>query len=775
LTIVALLAPASAGADMPSLKASCKKADALDDRTANAVQIPYRFCDDGVPPVGGTTPNEGAVGAIPVPQRYAGYRGLPAKDVPDPDSGADSNGFAALDVNVALPDPRRHPRPRAGYPLIALMHGCCSGSKSDWHGTIDKTGEKWHYTDAWFAARGYVVLTYTARGFVNVDGQGSTGQTQIDHRAYEINDFQYLAGLLAEDPFFGVNPHRIVVSGGSYGGAFSWLALTDPTWRSPRKRIDMRLAAVAPKYGWTDLVGSLVPNGHYRQEQIASGAPEAAVSRSPVGAPKRSFLLALYTSGKAGLPPPGAHATFPPQIDESFVCLSSTDPFESNPLCGSTLTGLLDSFIRDRSAYFQTDFFQRIAIDRRARIPVFSAGTFSDQLFPMEEHRRMQARLRSIAPRYPLQEHYGDYNHAVQNKAKEWGDLCGFDQHVCRVADYKRGFNRAPQRLTRVGVTTRLNRFIDHYAKPPGNTRQPRPRHDVTVSLQTCRQNASPLWPLDQPGERFNAPRIEDLAPNRLRLELDGEQQTASKIAPNPHATESDPVANSVSNAATCPSHSEPAGPGVAVYDSEELAGDVTMIGQTQLSAEVTGAGSGLQLNARLYDLFPDGSQVLVDRGVHMLAAPSGPVVFDLHGNGWRFPKGHRIRLELTQDDDPYVKSSNRPGSLTIAGVRLAVPIREVAPGKDGPSGPGLRLRATARPGGRFAISARSVTGERTGIAGYQFLVGHNGDYRPLSGPADSYARSFTGTRGEIYGFAARAIDSRGVWGPFAYASGQGR
>jgi predicted acyl esterase len=760
---------------MPSLKASCKQADALDDRTSNAVQIPYRFCDDGVPPVGGTTPNEGAEGAIPVPQRYAGYRGLPAPAAPDPGAGADSNGFIALDVNVALPDRRRHPRPRNGYPLIALMHGCCSGSKSDWHGTIDKSGEKWHYNDAWFAARGYVVLTYTSRGFVNVDGEGSTGQTQIDHRAYEVNDLQYLAGLLAEDPFFGVDPRRIVVSGGSYGGGLTWLALTDPTWKSPRKRIDMRLAAVAPKYAWTDLVSSLVPNGHYRQDQLAPGDPGAAVSRTPVGMPKRSFLLALYTSGKSGLPPPGAHATFPPEIDDAYACLNSTDPFESNPLCGSTLTTLLDSFIRDRSAYFQTEFFARIASDRRARVPVFSAGTFSDQLFPMEEHRRMQRRLRSIAPAYPLQEYYGDYNHAVQNKAKEWGDVCGRDHHVCRVADYRRGFNRTPHELKRVGVTSRLNRFIDHYAKPPGNPRQARPASHVTVSLQTCRQNASSLWPLDQPGERFNAPRIEDLAPHRLVLQLPGTGQTTNKAAPNQHAAESDPVANTASNASTCPSHSEPAGPGVASFDSEPLEGDVTMIGQTRVVATVAGSGEGLQLNARLYDLFPDGTQVLVDRGVHMLTSPTGTAVLDLHGNGWRFSKGHRIRLELAQDDEPYVKSSNRPGTLSLSDVALALPIREIAPGEPGESGPTMRLRAFPRGGGRFTLSARAAAGERTGIAGYEFLVGDEGDYRPLPGAADSYRRTYTGVPGKVYAFAVRAVDSRGVEGPYAYASGQAR
>ena len=141
-----------------------------------------------------------------VPQRYDGYAGLPRRVSPDPDAGADSRGFIALDANVALPDRRRHPRPLGGYPLIVLLHGCCPGSKNEWRGTIDARGERWHYNDAWFAARGYVVLSYTSRGFVNERGRGSTGESQFGHRAYEVNDLQYLAGLLAEDPFFGDQP-----------------------------------------------------------------------------------------------------------------------------------------------------------------------------------------------------------------------------------------------------------------------------------------------------------------------------------------------------------------------------------------------------------------------------------------------------------------------------------------------------------------------------------------------------------------------------------------
>src|SRR5256885_1252112 len=84
----------------------------------------------------------------------------------------------------------------------ARMHGCCQGSKGDWErNSFDPSREQWHYNNAWFASRGYVVLNYTARGFRS-GTRGSTGQSQLDSRLFEINDFQYLAGSFADDPFF---------------------------------------------------------------------------------------------------------------------------------------------------------------------------------------------------------------------------------------------------------------------------------------------------------------------------------------------------------------------------------------------------------------------------------------------------------------------------------------------------------------------------------------------------------------------------------------------
>jgi dienelactone hydrolase len=480
-TLTLLMLTPAARADLASLKASCKKTDAVDNRRSNAILIPYRFCNDGLPRVGGRTPNERVKRAVAVPEKYDGYAGLPDAVQPDPNAGADSDGFIGLDANVALPDRKRHPRPPGGYPLIVLLHGCCPGSKGEWHGRIDGGGEKWHYTDAWFAARGYVVLSYTSRGFVNADGRGSTGETQLGHRAYEVNDLQYLAGLLAEDPFFGVNPERVVVSGSSYGAGVAWLALTDPVWRSPRKRIKMELAAVAPKYGWSDLANALVPNGLYRQDELAPIDPDTATSRSPLGAAKRSLLADTYSSG----------VTLPQPVADAFACLGSTTPFTANPAC-PVVPGMLDSFIRERSAYFQERFFGRMAVNDNWRIPVFSAGSFSNQLYPLEEQRRMGTILRRFVSDYPIQEYYGDFGHHAQNKAKEWADLCQNNRHTCAFGEYKRGFN---VRGSTASSTTTRSLQATRGRRGRGGTSsshsRPAPRTPVGVGRSTSRASAS--------------------------------------------------------------------------------------------------------------------------------------------------------------------------------------------------------------------------------------------------------------------------------------------
>jgi X-Pro dipeptidyl-peptidase C-terminal non-catalytic domain/X-Pro dipeptidyl-peptidase (S15 family) len=683
-----LACSASAQAEIPaSLKTACQA-------RAPHPGYSFQYCNDGNQPTSGRIPNIGGVRGVRVPAKYDGFDALPPKSADAAsEPGADPDGFVSLDVDISIPT---LPAPAGGYPLIVFMHGCCAGSKADWErGDFEGPREHWHNNNAWFASRGYVVINYTSRGF-HMTSSGSTGETQLDSRRYEINDFQYLAGLVADDPFFNVNPRKVIPTGGSYGGGFSWLALTDPKWQSPGGKA-MKLAAAAPRYGWTDIVYSLIPNGHQSQYPDALPAFDGSSTTSPFGIPKQSINSVLYGTGQFG-------ATFPPSVDQSFLCLYAPEPFETAPQCQNPIQNILPEFISDRSAYYQNQWFARIASDPSYRVPIFNAATFTDPLFPPVENLRMSNRIQQTVPGYPIQQYFGDYEHFVQNKAKEWGDLCGADHHVCRFSDYPGGdVNATPAGLYRTGVNTRMNDFLDHFAQPPGNPAEPAPHYDVTAALQICPQNASAAFPADEPGLTFTGNSFFDLAPYRLRVDVTGTQITTSDVEPNPHASQADPITNAFGNGQRCPFTTQPAGAGIAVYDSQTLAEQATMIGATKVTVDYTASTSqGVQLNARLYDVFPDGTQVMVDRGPYRVTSATGPATFELHGNGWRFEPGHKIRIELSQDDAPYLKTSEVVSTITVDGVRLRIPVREQQP----------PVRADYKNAAKFCEADRAFLGE---------------------------------------------------------------
>jgi hypothetical protein len=566
------------------------------------------------------------------------------------------------------------------------MHGCCAGNKKDWESTdVTPESEKWHYSNLWFARRGYAVLNYTARGFVTTTltgDKGSTGETQIDSRRFEINDFQSLAGQLADGlpAAMRIDPQRVLTIGGSYGGGFGWMALTDPRWRSPAGKA-MKLAAVVTKYGWTDLAYSLVPTGKHMPGRLPRF--DGGDSTDPLGMVKRSFTAALFESGAIGTPKDDGlrHATFPPEITQTLACLNANDPSQMPPPCSATIRSVVRSFIDDRSAYYQNGFFAKLASDPSLATPVYVGGTFSDQLFTSIETLRMVERLRGAQRGYPVQQYFGDYLHAAQAKPTEWADLCGADRHICTETDGARADTNAPPRnRTAVGVNSRVNAFVDHYVRPASNESAPTPPFDVTASLYVCKTNASETQPLELPGPRFTAPSFGALAPHALTASFGGSQTTTSTVGGDDHAAQADPVVNAASNKASCPNTTSPPSPGVAAYQTSALRSARTMIGLGRVTyrySAQTADPSALQLNTRLYDVAPDGRATLVDRGVRRLGAASGTVTYALQGQGWRFERGHAIRLEVTQDDDPYVRRSTTPASLTITSARMRLPIRE--------------------------------------------------------------------------------------------------
>jgi predicted acyl esterase len=696
----------------------CQLRDAADDEIETNTELPYVKCDDGLPASGG-----GANG-IPVPVAYTSnasgddYSKLPlpadetqrAEKVALYDLQPDEPGDrVTLDVDITMPaaggiageyeQPWKLTKtPKDGFPVVVLMHGCCGGNKNSWEATtVDGAaagaeGESWHQSNAWFAARGYVVINYTARGFRNMNDEGSSGTTQLDSRRYEINDYQYLVGLLVDHdqarraaglkPIFNVNPRKVAAVGGSYGGGFAWLALTDPKWKSPATRTPVKVAAAAPRYGWTDLLEALVPSGHYLEHDHDTGRTivppatvEDAVSRHPIGVAKQSIVSLLYASGNLMAT---NHTTFPAWMHSAFQRLQAGEPYDGD----AELEEVAGWFLSDRSAYYQERFWTQVS--KRLRVPAFIAATWTDPLFTTGESGvRFYNKLKRMVPDYPVQMYLGDYQHFTANKVKEWADICGDDHHVCRLEDYRTATNGlnlgyAASRV-RVGATTRMNRFLDHYLKGQGRT----PKRQVWATTTICAANATEGLPVDEPGIEYVAPSWRALAPDTTVFRWKGGGLTAtttSTAATDNHAQESDAGYRQTQANKCFTTSTAESSPGVVQYVSEPIGQPFTMIGlpSLKLTYTATTGASDHWVAARLYDKAADGTMTMVTRGVCRVATATAPDVtceiFQLWGNAWTFEKDHTLVLEVTQSDTPMFRRNNFPSSLSFEAADLRLP-----------------------------------------------------------------------------------------------------
>jgi ABC-2 type transport system ATP-binding protein len=151
-------------------------------------------------------------------------------------------------------------------PAVVLAHGFGGSKRSVADDALD------------LAERGYVVLTYSARGFGD-----STGQIGLNDPRYEIADLSTLIDLLAERDevaLDGDGDPRVGVAGGSYGGALSLLGAA----------YDDRVDAIAPQITWNSLTAALFPS--------QTGAVEDATT---VAATPQDVAAGVYKRLWAGL------------------------------------------------------------------------------------------------------------------------------------------------------------------------------------------------------------------------------------------------------------------------------------------------------------------------------------------------------------------------------------------------------------------------------------------------------------------------------------------
>jgi predicted acyl esterase len=119
---------------------------------------------------------------------------------------------------------------------------------------------------------------------------------------------------------------------------------------------------------------------------------------------------------------------------------------------------------------------------------------------------------------------------------------------------------------------------------------------------------------------------------------------------------------------------------GVFTVPVSELSGGRALLvaGQPVVSLRAATSALRVQLNVRLIDVAPDGTQQLITRGTFMLQGPPGiaDVVIPTYGNVWEAAPDHVLRLEITNLDSPYLAPSRVPSVTVVSDVRLEVPTR---------------------------------------------------------------------------------------------------
>jgi hypothetical protein len=139
-------------------------------------------------------------------------------------------------------------------------------------------------------------------------------------------------------------------------------------------------------------------------------------------------------------------------------------------------------------------------------------------------------------------------------------------------------------------------------------------------------------------------------------------------------------------------------------------------MGLPTVQAKVDVTGDYAELDSRLWDLAPDGSRTLISRGAYRLMADQTGkrIVFQLHGNGWKFAAGHAPQLELLGRDAPYLRPSNNTFTVSVSNVLVELPTLErpgtgpvLQPSLGRPAPGKKKLKVTGKP-------RRTRVGKRT-------------------------------------------------------------
>jgi predicted acyl esterase len=529
-----------------------------------------------------------------------------------------------LDVDVTLP-----PAGKGPWPTIVMLHGWGGDKTSFEASTPEGDGnETYDYNNVYYAEHGYAVVNYSARGWGNSCGNSESrtepgcreGWIRLADQRYEARDTQYLLGLLVDARV--AKPGALGVTGISYGGGQSieLAALKNrirlpngeyEPWRSPAGR-SLSIKAAYPRWPWSDLVDALDPNGRFLDGEVAP----TGQSYEPFGVEIQSYVTGLFALGQAEgyVAPPGAD----PEADLSrwYALTNAGEPF---------------SFEDEAVAHQIYTYHQGYSIKLSgAPAPMVLQSGWTDDLFPPEQSLR-------------------EYNLALKHKGLvllQVGDL-GHSRGSNKV-NTDHAFNEQAAAF----FAARLKREGE---APPSGT--------VTAYTQTC--------PEEVPGGGpYTASSWAALHPGTISFGS-AAAQTVLSTGGNPStAAAFDPIAGTSEACKTVTAETEP---NSATYTMASPG--FTLLGLPTVTATVNTTGPFGELAARLWDVLPSGQERLISRGIYRLGeGQQGPIRFQLHGNGYEFPAGDTVKLELLGRDAPYYRASNGVFAVEVSNLTVSLP-----------------------------------------------------------------------------------------------------
>ncbi|HEX4188136.1 MAG TPA: CocE/NonD family hydrolase [Solirubrobacteraceae bacterium] len=527
-----------------------------------------------------------------------------------------------LDVDVTLP-----PTGNGPFPTIVMLHGW-GGSKTDFESSTPAGdgNATFDYNNVYYAQHGYAVVNYSARGWGNSCGAPSSredpgckeGWIRLADQRYEVRDTQTLLGMLADEKI--TRPGAMASTGISYGGGQSIeLAYLRDRIRLPNgefapwtspKGKALKISATFPRWPWSDLVDALTPNGRFIDNEVAPFGQ----SYEPFGVEIQSYVSGLYALGNASgyIAPTGAD----PEADLTkwFAATNAGEPAtpEDEAIAKQLYT-----------------YHQGYGLSGKPAAMLLESG-WTDDLFPPSQSLRIYNQARAARGYAALM--VGDLGHS-RGSNKENTDHAFNEEGAAFLA----------ARLQHVGTV------------PPNGT--------VTAYTQTCPQSAAAEGP-------FTASRWSKLHPHALTFGS-APAQTFTSAGGNPTiAAEYDPIGGTTDACKEVTAETEP---NTANYPLESPG--FTLLGLPKVTATVKVTGPFGELVSRLWDVMPNGKQRLISRGVYRLTEnQTETITFQLHGNGYVFPKGDTVKLQLLGRDAPYYRASNGVFSIEVNSVSVSLP-----------------------------------------------------------------------------------------------------